>query len=82
MEAQLIGNATAESVRAASLHTLALNYVTEGLGQKNFDAIPYAENVVLRAPLCPGGSSNPLMVKKIYAAYGGLPYPVCSGRWR
>lgn len=31
MEAQLINNSTAASVRAASLYDLALSYVTEGL---------------------------------------------------
>jgi hypothetical protein len=42
------------------LHAIARGYVSEGLGKKNFDAIPYAENVSLRAPLCPGGSAVPL----------------------
>ena len=42
------------------LHQLARDYVLKGLGDKNFDAIPYDDNVVLRAPLCPGGSVSPL----------------------
>ncbi len=46
--------------KAQRLHELARNYVIKGLGEKNFDAIPYDENVVLRAPLRPGGSENPL----------------------
>lgn len=46
--------------RAKTLHNVARNYVLEGLDKGNFDAIPYAENVTLRAPLCPGGSGVPL----------------------
>jgi hypothetical protein len=34
------------------------------LGQKDFSAIPYDDNVVLRAPLAPGGVHNPLVGKK------------------
>lgn len=43
--------------RAAQLHSVARTYVLDGLGGKNFEAIPYSEEVTLRAPLCPGGSS-------------------------
>jgi hypothetical protein len=46
--------------RADQLHNLARSYVLDGLGKGSFDAIPYSENVTLRAPLCPGGSSAPL----------------------
>ena len=46
--------------RTELLHQLARAYVLEGLGKGNFDAIPYAEGVILRAPLCPGGSATPL----------------------
>ena len=46
--------------RTEQLHQLARAYVLEGLGDGNFDAIPYAESVSLRAPLCPGGSATPL----------------------
>lgn len=42
------------------LHQIARSYVVEGLGKGNFDAIPYAETVTLRAPLCPGGSGSPI----------------------
>ena len=52
------------SLRATKLHTIARNYVMKGLGGKNFDTIPYADNVELRAPLCPGGSENPLTGKE------------------
>lgn len=47
--------------RTEQLHQLARAYVLEGLGKGNFDAIPYAEGVSLRAPLCPGGSAAPLV---------------------
>jgi len=33
----------------------------KGLGGKNFDAIPYHENVSLRAPINPEGSRVPLV---------------------
>ena len=48
------------STRGDQLHDLARNYVLAGLGKGNFEAIPYSENVSLRAPLCPGGSGEPL----------------------
>ncbi len=47
--------------RTEQLHQLARAYVLEGLGDGNFDAIPYAESVSLRAPLYPGGSATPLV---------------------
>ena len=47
--------------RIAKLHSVARTYVEAGLGGKNFDAIPYADNVSLRAPLCPGGSAVALV---------------------
>jgi hypothetical protein len=59
MEAQPESEAPT-ATRATGLHQLARNYVLRGLGEKNFDAIPYADTVTLRAPLCPGGSSSPL----------------------
>jgi hypothetical protein len=47
--------------RAAQLRAIARSYVENGLGKGNFDAIPYAADVILRAPLCPGGSGVPLI---------------------
>jgi hypothetical protein len=47
-------------MREDQLHDIARSYVVHGLGQGNFDAIPYGETVVLRAPLCAGGSAAPL----------------------
>ncbi len=46
--------------RAQWLHEIARNYVAS-LGAGDFDNIPYAETVELRAPLCPGGSAVPLV---------------------
>lgn len=48
------------NTRTDQLHSLARSYVTEALGKGDFDAIPYSEDVTLRAPLCPGGSGVPL----------------------
>ena len=61
--------------RAARLHAIAQGYVTEGLGKKNFEAIPYSENVVLRAPTAPGGSTNPLSGRETVRAtwWASLP---------
>ena len=44
------------------LHAIARNYVAS-LVKGDFDSIPYAETVELRAPLCPGGSAVPLVGK-------------------
>ncbi|HMO63969.1 MAG TPA: hypothetical protein PKE47_01865 [Verrucomicrobiota bacterium] len=49
------------NLRADQLHALARAYVLDGLGKGDFEAIPYSEDVVLRAPLCPGGSGVPLV---------------------
>lgn len=44
--------------RIALLHRIAADYVTKGLGGKNFEAIPYHESVELRAPIHPEGSGT------------------------
>jgi hypothetical protein len=54
--------------------------VIEGLGQKNFDAIPYVEDVVLRAPLCPGGPSVPLVGRENLRTIWWPPLPKLMGR--
>jgi SnoaL-like domain len=46
--------------RADQLHTIGRRYVAS-LGAGDFESIPYAEDVQLRAPLCPGGSTTPLI---------------------
>jgi hypothetical protein len=61
--------------RAEQLHAIARGYVSEGLGKKNFDAIPYAETVTLRAPLCPGGSEAPLHGKENLRTKWWAPLP-------
>jgi len=66
--------------RSQLLHAIAKNYVTKGLGGKNFDAIPYDENVVLRAPLNPGGSLNPLSGKENLRLKWWSPLPSLIGK--
>jgi glyoxylase I family protein len=36
----------------------------QALRDKNFDAIPFSDDIVFRAPLAPGGSGNPIKGKK------------------
>lgn len=47
--------------RTHQLHQIAKCYVIEGLGAKNFDAIPYHSDVELRAPINPGGAESPMI---------------------
>lgn len=47
-----------ETERKRQLHNLAKSYVIDGLGTGNFDAIPYHEDVELRAPIHPMGSQQ------------------------
>ena len=61
------------------LHQLAKDYVLKGLGGKNFDAIPYADDVALRAPICPGGSANPLKGKENLRTRWWAPLPNLLG---
>jgi hypothetical protein len=65
--------------RIAQLHEIARNYVTAGLGKKDFDAIPYDDNVSLRAPLCPGGSTVPLVGKENLRNIWWAPLPDLVG---
>lgn len=64
------------AVRAAQLHDVGRRYVTDGLGAKNFDAIPYREDVTLRAPLCPGGSAVPLVGRENLRTVWWPPLPI------
>jgi hypothetical protein len=57
------------------LHQLARAYVLDGLAKGNFDAIPYTESVILRAPLCPGGVSQPLCGRKKLREEWWAPLP-------
>ena len=72
---QQIDNTT----RSAQLHAVGRNYVMEGLGQKNFDAIPYTAEVALRAPLCPGGSGVPLVGRENLRTVWWPPLPQLIG---
>ena len=65
--------------KAGLLRSIARNYVEKGLGCKNFDAIPYADDVVLRAPLCPGGSAQPLKGKENLRLQWWAPLPSLLG---
>jgi hypothetical protein len=66
--------------KASLLHNVARTYVLKGLGEKNFDAIPYAEDVELRAPLCAGGSQNPLKGKENIRQQWWEPLPSLVGK--
>ena len=61
------------------LHEIGRDYVVKGLGGKNFDAIPYADNVSLRAPICPGGSCIPLVGKENLRSIWWAPLPTLVG---
>lgn len=62
------------------LHEIAQTYVLKGLGEKNFDAIPYDDHVILRAPICPGGSQNPINGKENVRQQWWAPLPSLLGR--
>jgi hypothetical protein len=79
MKTQAIFEPQSTLAKAAQLHALAHHYVLEGLGKKNFDAIPYAEHVSLRAPLCPGGSAYPLTGKENLRSTWWAPLPNLLG---
>ena len=76
MEARPIVDAATRSVQ---LHALARGYVTEALGKKNFDAIPYADDVALRAPIAPGGSANPIVGRENLRTVWWTPLPGLIG---
>jgi len=61
--------------RVEVLHSVARDYVLNGLGGKDFDAIPYHKDVVLRAPISPGGSQNPLKGKENLRTQWWAPLP-------
>lgn len=65
--------------RQSLVHQIAKDYVLKGLGGKNFDAIPYDDNVVLRAPLCEGGSEKPLKGKENLRSNWWAPLPGLVG---
>lgn len=67
------------AARRVQLNAIARGYVTEGLGKKNFDAIPYSDDVVLRAPIAPGGSGRPLVGRETLRAQWWAPLPGLLG---
>jgi hypothetical protein len=71
---------TDSATRREQLHAIARTYVTEGLGKKNFDAIPYHDTVTLRAPLCPGGMDVPLTGKEKLREIWWAPLPPLLGK--
>ncbi|CAN5831467.1 hypothetical protein BH10BAC2_BH10BAC2_21790 [soil metagenome] len=70
---------TDTTTKAQLLHHIARNYVTNGLGAKNFDAIPYAEDVSLRAPLTAGGVWEPLIGRENLRTNWWAPLPSLVG---
>jgi hypothetical protein len=70
---------TDPNTRREQLHAIARAYVTEGLGKKNFDAIPFDDNVTLRAPLCPGGMDAPLSGRENLRQMWWPPLPQLIG---
>jgi hypothetical protein len=66
--------------KASLLHQIARNYVINGLGAKNFDAIPYDDNITLRAPLTEGGSWQPLTGKETLRTQWWAPLPSLVGK--
>lgn len=67
------------SERSAQLHAIARAYVHVALGKKNFDSIPYDENVILRAPINPGGSAAPIRGRENLRTSWWAPLPGLLG---
>ena len=63
------------SERRAELIAIASKYVNEGLGGKDFDAIPYHDQVSLRAPINPGGSLKAVVGKEVLRNSWWKPLP-------
>jgi len=66
--------------RTALLHEIARDYVIKGLGAKNFDVIPYDENVSLRAPLTAGGVWQPIIGRENLRNEWWAPLPSLIGK--
>lgn len=67
--------------RRIQLKQAAARYF-EGLSKKNFDVIPYHENVSLRAPLAPGGMRTPLVGREQLRTAWWAPLPGLLGQVR
>ncbi len=57
------------------LHQIAADYVTKGLGGKNFESIPYHEEIELRAPIHPNGSEEAMIGRDFIKANWWAPLP-------
>jgi len=66
---------TQVNTKSEMLEQVARDYVIRGLGQKEFDNIPYDDDVILRAPLNPGGSRVPLRGKENLRLHWWAPLP-------
>lgn len=64
--------------RKAQLKAAASAYF-EALRKKDFDAIPYADGVSLRAPLTPGGMHGPLSGRETLRTDWWAPLPSILG---
>jgi hypothetical protein len=65
--------------RRGQLRAAALAYV-RALEDKDFDLIPYAAQVQLRAPMAPGGVEQPLIGRERLRADWWTPLPGLLGR--
>jgi len=68
----------ADDGRIARLRQVAEAYF-DALARKDFDLIPYASDVVLRAPLAPGGVEQPLRGRDQLRAVWWQPLPGLLG---
>jgi len=70
---------TAATNRKEQLKRIAETYF-QSLRNKNFSAIPYDDNIVMRAPLAPGGVNNPIHGKALVEMQWWQPMePVLDG---
>ncbi len=60
--------------RRAQLRAIADAYF-KGLAKKDLSAFPYDDNVVLHAPMAPGGATNPVRGKQAVLAFFSALYP-------
>ena len=58
----------------------AVDAYFEGLADKDFDRIPFAEDVELRAPLAPGGAGRPIRGRDRVRELWWQPMPSLLGR--
>lgn len=65
--------------RKAQLEQAATKYF-EALVRKDFDSIPYREDVCLRAPLAPGGMRRPLVGREKLRTRWWAPLPAILGK--